>query len=286
MIFVLGATGQLGMPLVSRLSKAGVPFRALAHSEASTARLDLPGAEVVVGDLTRPETLAEHMKGVSKLFLLTPALPGQVEMQNALVDVARDAGVGSIVKLSVYTAGEHTPCEMCRWHWQNDEYIKASGVDWTILYPHTYMQTIALQFAAGVRANDSMRAAVRVDRRIEMVDVHDVADVAAAVLTSDGHEGQEYTILGPEALSYADCAFKLSGFLGRIISYTQITPEEVAADFTAAGFPQWLVELLVDLQKMYDSGEWRPVSDVTQRLAGHSGRTFDEFLRAQPEVFA
>src|SRR5213593_400319 len=82
MILVLGATGQLGTPLIENLSRAGAKFRAVAHTEESAAKIDLPGADVVVADVTQAESLGEHMLGISKLFLLTHAAPDQLQVQN------------------------------------------------------------------------------------------------------------------------------------------------------------------------------------------------------------
>lgn len=285
MLLVLGAAGQVGTPLIQRLSKIGVPVRAVVHTDASAGRINLPGVEPVVADFTSPGTLAEHMCDVSRLFLLTPGAPDQAEVQNNLVDLAKRCDVKSVVKLSVYSAGEDAACSLSRWHWRSDEYLKASGLDWTILYPHTFMQSIALQFADSIRKFDIMAAAVGPSKTISMVDMRDVADVAAAVLTSDGHSGREYLITGPEALTYADCARKLSIALGRTISYSQITANQAREIFCSAGLPAWLSDALVDLFAMYDTGQLNPISDVTETVAGHAPRSFDDFLADNLALF-
>jgi uncharacterized protein YbjT (DUF2867 family) len=285
MLFILGATGQIGTPLTKRLAELRVPFRAVVRSDAAAQRIRDLGGEPVLGDLSQPESLAEHMRGISKLFLLTPGAPEQVEVQRGLVDLAKRCDVGSVVKLSVYTAEEHSPCSISRWHWHNDEYLKSSGAGWTILYPHTFMQNQAMQFGHSIRERDLMCAAVGPEKRFTMVDVRDVADVSAAVLTTDGHDGKEYLITGPEALSYADCAAKLSAALGRRISYHEITTESALAMLTSAGLPFWLAEALVELYSMYDTGTLDPVTDVTARLAGHPARSYDEFLADNLEMF-
>jgi NAD(P)H dehydrogenase (quinone) len=285
MLLILGAAGQVGTPLIQRLSRIGVPARAVVRTDASAERISLPGIEPVVVDFTSPDTLAEHMRDVSRLFLLTPGAPDQTEVQNNLVDLARRCDVKSVVKLSVYSAGEDAACALSRWHWRNDEYLKASGLDWTILYPHTFMQSIALQFADSIRKFDHMAAAVGPSKTISMVDMRDVADVAAAVLTSDGHSGREYLITGPEALTYADCARKLSSALGRTISYSQITANQARKTFGSAGLPAWLSDALVDLFAMYDTGQLNPISDVTETVAGHAPRSFDDFLADNLALF-
>lgn len=278
MLLLLGATGQVGVPLTQRLGRLGVPFRAVARNQGSAQRIREAGGEPVLADFSDPETMAEHMEGISKLFLLTPGAPDQVEVQNRLVDLAKRSGVASVVKLSVYTAAADSPCAFSRWHWHNDEYLKSSGVGWTILYPHTFMQNQVLQFGQSIRENDLICAAVGPDKKFSMVDLRDVADVAASVLTTDGHDGKDYLITGPEGLSYADCAAKLSAALGRHIAYREISPQAALSALTSAGLPFWMAEALVALFTMYNTGTLSPITDVTSVLTGHPARSYDDFL--------
>ena len=121
-------------------------FRALVRSDAAAQRIRDLGGEPVKGDFSRPDTLAKHMEAIHKLFLLRPGAPDQFEVQKGLVDLAMQSDVESVVKLPVCTAEQHSPCSVSRWHWHNDEYLKASGVPCAILYPHTFMQNQAMQF--------------------------------------------------------------------------------------------------------------------------------------------
>lgn len=285
MILILGGTGQVGGYLTERLNQTGVPYRAVVRTEDAAQSIRDRGGQPVHADLTSPDTVAEHLDGVSKLFLLTPGAPDQLETQNRLVDLAKKSGVPHVVKLSVYTSEEHSPCSLSRWHWHNDEYLKASGLDWTILYPHTFMQNQPLQFGATIRQQNQMSAAVGPDKTISMVDVRDVADVAASVLTTDGHRGMEYLITGPEAISYADCARKFSAVLGRTISYNEVSAIEAFAALHSSGMPDWLADALVALHTMYDTGKLNPITDVVATLAGHPARTFDEYAADHVEVF-
>ena len=285
MLLVLGGTGQVGAPLVQRLGRAGVPFRAVVRNDAAAQLIRAKGGDPVLADFSQPEALADHFEGISKLFLLTPGAPDQVEVQNQLVDLAKRRGVDSVVKVSVYTAAADSPCAFSRWHWHNDEYLKSSGVGWTILYPHTFMQNQAMQFANSIRESDLICSAVGADKKFSMVDVRDVADVAAAVLTTDGHDGKEYLITGPEALSYADCAAKLSAALGRHIAYRQISPEAALRMLTSGGLPFWMAEALVALYTMYDTGTLDPITDVTSALTGHPARSYDDFLADNLALF-
>lgn len=286
MICILGATGQVGLPLVQRLSEAGHRVRALAHSDSGAARLRLPGVETVVGDFRDGETIARLLRDVHQLFLLTPATPDQVEVQNNIVDAAVKAGVKGIVKLSVYTAEENSLCHFSRLHWVNDKYIERCGIPYTILHPHTFMQTLALLFGYEIQTASRMSAAVGSDKTITMVDLRDVAEVAAAVLARGEHRGETLLITGPEALSYSDCAKLISERLGRQIQYVQISEREAITKLLRAGVPDWLMEGIKDLYRIYDGGDINPFSDVTQKWAGHAPRSFRKLLEDNSNLFS
>lgn len=286
MICVFGATGQVGLPLVQRLSQGGHKVRALAHSENGATRLRLPGVEAVVGDFREEKAIARALQGTRQLFLLTPATPDQVEVQNRIVDAAVKAGVEGIVKLSVYTAEENSLCHFSRLHWVNDRYIEQCGIPYTILHPHTFMQTLALLFGYDIRAANRMSAAVGPDKTITMVDLHDVADVAAAVLARGEHRAETLLITGPEALSYSDCARLISERLGRQIQYVQISEREAITQLLRAGVPDWLMEGIKDLYRIYDGGNINPFSKVTQEWTGHEPRSFRKLLEDNPGLFS
>lgn len=285
MIGVLGPTGQVGTPLMTALDRGGVPVRALAHTPESAQRMAAGNVDVITGDVRDPSDLARFLDGVSSLFLLTPAAPDQTQVQDRIVDAAVAARVEAIVKLSVYTAAADSPCALSRWHAANDHHIERSGLPYTILHPHTFMQSIALQFAASVQAAGVMAAAVRPDATMTMVDARDVAEVAAALLTGGGHRGETVLVTGPEALSYADCAALIGKATGKRVSYVQVPPQQVTDGFLAAGLPSWLAEALVALHQMYDTGELNPHSDAIARLTGRPARTFAEFLQENASLF-
>ena len=115
-----------------------------------------------------------------------------------------------------------------------------------------------------------------------MVDTRDVAAVAAAALTSPGHEGKTYDVTGPESISYEDVATKLSAALGRKITYIDAPDDAVRGALSGFGMPQWLVGALVDLYQDYrrsgTDGYAAQVTDTVQQLTGHPPRTLDQLL--------
>jgi uncharacterized protein YbjT (DUF2867 family) len=119
-----------------------------------------------------------------------------------------------------------------------------------------------------------------------MIDTRDIADVAAVVLTSGGHEGQSYDLTGPEALSYDDVAAKLSTAMGRPITYHDAPDDAVRTVLGGYGMGEWFVNALVDLFVAYrasgQSGYAAQVTDTVARLTGHAARSLDQLLAESP----
>jgi uncharacterized protein YbjT (DUF2867 family) len=123
------------------------------------------------------------------------------------------------------------------------------------------------------------------DARASFIDVRDIAAVAARALTEDGHEGQTYTLTGPEALSYHDVAAKLSEAAGRGIEYVPVSPEQFRAGALGAGLPEWLVSALERLNELFASGEAAEVTDAVRRVGRKEPYTFDRFARDHADAF-
>ncbi len=280
MILVTGATGNVGTALTA--ARAGRDdVRALTRSEASAARLRAAGAEAVVGSL---EDMGDALDGVDRMFLLSP--PGAEEMarlQIAAVDAARAAGVRHVVKLSSIGADEPTEARIIRAHRDIERHIEASGMAWTHLRPHWFMQN-ELGNAETV-AGDGTFFAPDVTR-ISMIDARDVGAAAARVLTEGGHEGRAYVLTGPQALDYADVAAAYSRVLGRPVAWTEVTLAQAREAMLDAGMPEVLAGGFTEIMARYrEGGVTAAVSSDTAALLRRLPRTFETFLRDHARAF-
>ena len=115
------------------------------------------------------------------------------------------------------------------------------------------------------------------DARIAWIDVGDIAEVAATVLTGSGHEGATYPLTGPEALSMADVADKLSAATGNRIEYVNVAPEQATSAQLAAGMPPFTAEALAELFAERRKGKEAQVSPLVQTILGRPATSFDEF---------
>jgi uncharacterized protein YbjT (DUF2867 family) len=273
MILLTGASGKVGSELLLRLRAEGVRFRAAFHSPEKAEKARASGLDATVLDYAFPETLAPALEGIEKLFLLSP--PGSTGLESAAVEEAKKAGVRRIVKLSVWGA-DAGAFQIARDHRAVEKRIEMSGIPFTFLRPNGFMQTY-LFYAATIKTQ-SVFFLPAGESRYNIIDVRDVAAVAAATLAEPGHEGMAYALSGPEALSNAAIAAKLSAALGRTIAYVQITDDEFRAALLDHGIPPGFVEDLVDLQHYYVSGAAAQETPWVERITGRKPGTFDRFV--------
>jgi uncharacterized protein YbjT (DUF2867 family) len=283
MILITGATGRIGSATVERLSSSGVRVRALVRSPEKVASIAGPGVEVVRGDLEQVHSLDAALQGVTRALLVSPLDPRQVELQGNFIEAAKRAGPVHIVKISGLGTALDSPVRSGRWHAQTEAQLEASGLPFTHLRPLFFMQNI-LRFAQVIARTGEFDAALG-QGKIAMVDVRDVAAVAAAALTMDGHTGKAYTITGPEALSYADVAEKLSLAIGKPVFYRDVPLAVIRQRLLEAGMPEWHVGVQLDFHTTLREGGASSVTDTVETVTGKPPRSFEQFAREHATLF-
>ncbi len=265
MILVTGATGNVGSALVKELELLKVPFRAAVRHAGNL------GMQSVAFDYENPDTFGPALVGVEKLFLLTS---GGTEREGPAVDAAKAAGVRHIVKLSVWGA-DREDFAYARAHRPIEKKIEASGIPWTFLRPNGFMQNYLTQ-AQSIREQGEFYSCGK-DMRYSLVDGRDVGTAAARVLTATGHEGQAYTLSGPESLSNSEIAEKLSVAAGKPIRYVDLPDADFRTALVSAGTPHATVDGYIDLIHYYIAGKATRISPEVERINGKPPVSFDEF---------
>lgn len=283
MILVTGSTGTVGSQVVQALVERQARFRALVRKPADAERLGGQGIETVRGDFADIGSLRAALAGAERLFLLSPPHPAQAETENRVVDAARAAGVRHIVKLSVLAAEQGLDCAFMRWSRAVEEHIEASGLAYTFLRPNGFMQNL-LNDARTVIAEGALYASVG-DARISLIDAADIGAVAARALTEPGHEGKAYALTGPEALAYPDIAATLSSVLGKPVAAIDLPADAARQGMLSSGMPDWLVDGLLELDRLYQSGVGALVTDTVPRLLGRPARSLKAFFEEHRSVF-
>lgn len=276
MILITGASGTIGGAVVQLLSEAGVAVRAMTRDPARVSA-DVP---VVRGDFRDPPSLA----GVDTVFLIV--LPGQ---DLTLLDAARAAGVGKVVLLSAIGTGERVGDSVVGpWFASAERAVRASGMDWTVLRPTNFASNSLRWLAEITEGKPIADASAGVPDGV--VDPRDVAAVAAAALTSSDHNGQTYTLTGPELLTLADQAAVLSRVLHRPVRTEVVTVAEARALaeelFRAHGLDVAIVDGYLAALAWGRTGGAAVLSDDVPRILGRPATTFETWVRDHADAFS
>ena len=287
MIFVTGATGQIGRQLVQELSAVRAHFRALVRSAGKAEGIRAARGEAVIGDIGDEAALRTALAGASKLFLLTPPDPAQPAIEARVVDAAVKAGVRHIVKLSAAGANAAKPTLLGRMHRESEKHIEASGVPFTFLRPNYFMSNY-LQFADSIQRQGAISAPAG-DGRHADVDIKDIAAVAARCLTEPDHHARIYELTGPEAQSLAEGARRISKITGREVQFVDVSPEDGLDAMMAAGMPEWFAEAMVEQYGYFLEGEGTTngsaVTIAVEEVLDRPPRSFDQFVRENVRAF-
>jgi uncharacterized protein YbjT (DUF2867 family) len=274
-ILVTGATGSVGRLVVDELVAAGVPVRALT---VDPARASLPAeAEVVVGSLARPSTLAVALKGVDAVYLAPMA-----RTVRRFCELAREAGIERVVALSGSSVGDDHEGSSGNEYAAVEAAVREAGFAWTFLRPGVFMNN-TLDWADMVRAGE-VRMAYG-DATQTPIDLGDIAAVAARVLLSEGHVGATHVLSGPSAISLREQVTTLESVLGKEIRFHELTRAEQRAQWVGFGVPEDVVDWLLDGFEETLRHPQVPTG-VVEELLGRPGTTYAEWAAARRDVFA
>lgn len=283
-ITVTGSTGSIGSELVRLLAESRTSVRAVLRNTARAT--PLAGVEWHQADLADASKLDAALEGTTRLFLLTGIDPGFGEVQSSVIRAAERLGVKHVVKLSALGASAESRSPLAREHWEAEQTLERSGMEWTILRPHAFMQNWLAGVAPTVRAAKAIYSAVG-DGRVPFIDARDVAAVSAEVLRDpEPHVRKKYVLTGGEAIGYADLADALTETLGTTVTYYPLTPEQEGERLRKIGIPDDIVESLLALAAYQKAGgPTARVTDSVEQILGRAPRTVREFVRDYRAAF-
>lgn len=278
MILVTGAGGKTGQAVVGALATRKQTVRALVRRRVQARPLrSLGAADVVVEDMLSRAGVARAMASVRAVYWIAPNIhPGEGRMGRIAIAVARAAGVRRFVYHSVL----HPQTRAMPHHWQKlgvEEQLFESGLDFTVLQPAPYMQNV-LPYWDTVLSEGAYRVPYGEGAALSLVDLEDVAEAAARVLTGAEHEGATYELAGPEALSPPAIARALSRALGRPVEAEAVSVSEWVDRARAGGLEDYSVAALSKMFRYYDSFGLSGNPRVLQWLLQRPPTTFGEFL--------
>lgn len=263
-ILVIGATGKTGRRVASSLEAGGHSVRRGSRTSATPF------------DWEAPETWTPALKGARAAYVTyfpDLAFPGAVEKLESLCETAKDCGLEHLVLLS--GRGEH--------HARlGEEVVRNSGVDFTIVRAAWFAQN----FSEGYLCDPILAGVLPMpggDIAEPIIDIADIADVAVAALTEDGHRGELYEVTGPRLMTFADMADALSHAIGRPIRHIPISFEEFYANIAEVG-GEFVADVFTAIARETLDGRNAHRTDGVQRALGRPPRDFREFARTAAQT--
>ena len=283
MILLTGATGKTGSATAKALNERGIKFRALIRNEEKREEIESLGGEVVIGSIENKEAVDQSMVDIEAALILLPNSENQLSLEKQLVDSAKQAGANRVVKMSSIEATPDATSPIPRLHLESEEYIKQSGLNWTMVKPNFYMQNL-LASAATIKDQGKIFLPMG-EGKTGMIDTTDVGKVLAKVLSEDGHESMNHEITGPEILSFFEVAEIFTQGLGKQVDYVDVplaAYKETLGQFLTN---QWHLDAVIDLFKGIADGGIEEKTDTYSNLMGESPKSLSQFVSENSFIF-
>ena len=283
MILITGATGKTGSATAKSLGEKGEKFRALIRNEEKKEGLESLGGEGVIGSIENTDVVNQSMQGVKTVLVLLPNSESQLALEKQLVDSAKQAGVERIVKMSSIEATPDATSPIPKLHLESEEYIKQSGLAWTMIKPNFYMQNLLA--SAGTIKDQGKIFLPMGEGKTGMIDTTDVGTVIAKVLSEDGHESMNHEITGPEILSFFEVAEIFSQVLGKQVDYVDVPMDAYKETLGQFLTNQWHLDAVIDLFKGIAEGGIEDKTNTFNELTGETPKSLSQFLAENSFIF-
>ena len=283
-IILTGVTGSVSSAVIRSLQGSGHHLIGLVRDEAKAKDLAAQGVELRTGDLSLLRTVEGAFEGADVAWLLTPPGPhAPIQSSNALW-AARLGGVKHVVRMSAVGAAHDAPNLNSRLHALSDSEIAGSGLPFTVVKPHFFMQNLMLA-AQSVAEQGTIYFALG-DAKLPMIDVRDIGASVAAILANPApHAGKTYTLTGPTAIGIDQVATAIGEAIGKPVKYVPVPVAAMVETVAKMGLDDYNQVALRDYFTSYARGWESQVTTAVKDLGGTAPRSIDEFARDHAAAF-
>ncbi|HJX78826.1 SDR family oxidoreductase [Glutamicibacter sp.] len=276
-VAVTGVTGVLGGYIANELAAHGVAQRLLARRTAKAPQL--PKSTVHPFSYSDQTATIEALTGVRTLLMVSASESAdRLDQHRSFIDAAAKAGVRHIVYTSFAGAAPDAIFTLARDHFETEEYIKASGMAWTMLRDSFY-----IDFMEAMVGEDDVIRGPGGEGRVAIISRADIARTASAVLRDPAaHAGQIYDLTGPEALSFAEIAAAIGEVRGREVTYYNESVHEAYVSRASYGAPAWQVDAWVSTYTTVASNAMATISDAVETITGTAPQSLETYLTSTP----
>ena len=279
MILVTGASGKTGQAVVAALARTGAPTRALVrHASQIEVLTDLGAHEAMAADMRLTLELRRAVENIRAVYHICPNVnPDEVEIGRGVIHAAREAGVEHLALHSVL----HPQTEEMPHHWNKlrvEEALFESGLNFTVLQPTAYMQNVLVGWKL-ITDEGVLRNPYPIETRLSLIDLEDIAEAAAMVLTRHGHIGATYELAGTPPLAQTEVAAILSEALGRPVRAEAQSIETWEALARTSGLGDHQRATLIKMFQYYERHGLVGNPNVLRWLLGREPTALVEFAR-------
>ncbi|HEY5715465.1 MAG TPA: SDR family oxidoreductase [Psychromonas sp.] len=286
-ILIIGAAGNNGIATIESLvnkQQTKNMIRAAVRSADKAAQLKqkYPSIETVIIDLDKPETLAAAYQGATKVFMI----PGNVENREQHAKNAVDAAVqaGSVKQFLFYSVfgAEYEAILFGQQFRAGEKYLEQSGLNWTHLRT-IFFQDNFFGWADGIKQG-GLYFGIR-DGHFAPLNVADIGEMAANILTSSGHDNKAYNITGPALLSGEEMAKVFADVTGKAVAYISPTEQQTLDSLLSTGWPEWQAKGMLELFEVFATNQAAVVSPDGEQLLGRPLTQLKDFIASNRSAF-
>lgn len=284
MILVTGASGNYGKATIDFLLKKGIPANSisgLVRNEDKVEDLKAKGINLRIGDYDNYDTLIEAFKGVEKLLLISGSdVANRGQQHKNVVNAAKAAGVKHILYTSFERKNdtETSPIYfLAKSHIETEEFIKESGLTYTIFRNNLYLDVLPMFFGEKVLTTGIFLPAG--DAKSAYALRSDMSEATANVLTSTGHDNKVYSLNNTENVSLQEIAQDLSEIVGKEINYVSPSKDVYTETLTKAGVPAQYIGMFSDFAEAIKQGEFSAEKTDLENLLGRKPTSAKAFLK-------
>ncbi|KPI08127.1 MULTISPECIES: NmrA family NAD(P)-binding protein [Streptomyces] len=294
-LVLISNAGDVGRTVLDQLRAQDVPTRVMVRrDDARAAELRVLGAEVVIGDLTRPETVAAALEGVGRMYFAMPVSPDQLLAATVVASVAREHGeLDGLVDMSQMTVSQMTATsteesDQQRLHWLSEQVFDWSGLPVVHVRPTAFLDNPLFTTLAARSIRDNGTIALPFGTgRTSPIAVDDVARVVATVLRDPApHIGHVYELTGPRTVDMNEMAEEFSRALGRPVSYVDVPLDRWRTEvLSKAGLPPHTEQHIATMARLHRENRYDRTSDDVERVTGVPARTIEAFVAARRDFY-
>jgi uncharacterized protein YbjT (DUF2867 family) len=252
------------------------------HRSAALERL---GAEVVIGDLHKIDTIRDAMEGIDAAYLVYPVQAGLIDATVNFAQAAREAGVSAIVNLSQRSADRHSKSDSCRETFIAEQVLNWSGLAVVHLRPTYFLEWLLYPFQLPLIVGKGILRLPVGKGRHAPIGAEDQGRVIAAILESPKeHQGETYPLFGPVEMDHEQMASELTEALGRRIVFQNVPIDEYCNSLKAMGVSAYMIQHFEGAMDAYQHGVMSGMNDNVERLTGRKPMSVGTFARAHSDV--